>query len=398
MFPSIDMQLGGLAWLQQYLPIVDPIDPVKNPAYPATPQALQYRTAKAYDVTIAFKLTAAPSDPVTINIARLLFNRPDRNVVNGPWQFKFVPDKLATKKSAPPIASDETVQPIQSALDALKDAGLVFPINKTVAYGGQQISLLDIACDRDITYLTYRTDDGQPLVPSEISARNDTMAFLQADPAASPTYRRSRFRRRRRPSIGSPTTAFPPTTRKIYLQVGPGPAGGPTAGLGTPVPSLGGGGQTVHLPPVMPLSADLSPLAKLPAAQLFSGQKGQATGHGLQFQAVQLQRGYAVSTVEISTGTVNPKLLIQAKPPATPQDALTSLPKVTVDNQPVTVVENAVQAKDGVATDDLRIMNLTMKGILRVTLDRQYIDFVAGKQVHYANRPWTLTIDLAAIQ
>lgn len=396
-FPSVDMQLGGLTWLQQYFPIVKPIDPVKNPAYPATPQALQYKSAKAYDVTIAFKLKAAPSDPVTINIARLLFNKPERKVVNGPWQFEFVPDKLARKKPAPSIASDETVGNIQLALDALKDAGLVFPINKTVAYGGQQITLLDIACDRDITYLTYRTDDGQPIDPSEITGHNAKMAFLQPDLAASPIIPPL-------PVSASPTNVYwvafsglPAETRMIYLQLGPGRAGRPPVGLGTPVPNLNGGGKTVRFPRIAPLSVDLSPLAKLPAAQLISGQQGQATGHGMQFQAVQLRRGYAVSTVGISASTVDPKLLVPAKPPATPRDALTSMPQVTVDDQPVTVVENAVQARDGVATDDLRIMNLPNHGTLRITLDRQFVDFVSGRQVAYAKGPWMLTMDLAKI-
>lgn len=328
----------------------------------------------AYLETLRFTLTGDTSDPVSITIKQLPFQMRDgsANIIPGPWRFEFVPADLLMEK--------EGLSTIDPVIERLREAGLVFEINETVEVSGQEITLLRLAADRDITYLIYSTSDGRP------AAANFTlfpMGLSRDGLLDVPTPYRDGLQP---PWVGTSTpapaerwTAFsglPVGLDEIRVELMP-----------TMPSSPGGQGGLQHV--TVPL--DLEPLRAIHPATPLSAS---ATANGVEVRATTLSRGVAVTMLELTASVVDPAALV-AVDDTTVRAEWNQEVRAEVDGTPVPVIGGDAESRNGVATRTIRLFNLPTEGTLRLTLDWQYVNYISGAEsIPFARGPFELVIEL----
>lgn len=368
--PLTSMALDGLIWDQAFVG-----DERMVPAGGGTPIPVRGPPTgpiAGWTRTIPFRLAASADRPVTVEIRNLIFTSPPsgppRNIVKGKWRFSFTPTDIAQQVPAKQSATGPLA--IQAALDALRRASLVFSINKSFVVGGQDLTLLELAADRDITYLVYRTGDGQPAAARPMLAVNgipvDTLQLDSSLPAAHPT-----------PTIGPSTfwlayKGLPPETTEIRFDI-LGQFSDPP-GLGTPGPNLEGGSGPFPFPQfTMPI--DLSPLKA--AAAGAQPLRGSTAANGVKIEANRLMRGLVVSTIELNAMLEDKQSLVPDPGVAYPLTPST-LPKITatVNGTPLPVVGQEVDQEGEAATHFIHVFGLPAQGMLHLEISDEF--FLAG--------------------
>lgn len=290
-----------------------------------------------------------------------------------------------------PTAAPSGTAPIDQIVATLRPAGLVFEINQTIdVVGRQKITLLRLAADRDVTYVVYTTSDGQPAAADfaplaagrPLERYTDGFTFgADGMPSASPIEQWAAY------------SGISPDAREVQLRFLPT----------LPPPSWTPGTASIPVdqvvrPAGLTILVDLSGLRNLPAPER---PQASVTVNGVKVDAVRLTRGLAVSTLELSASVVDANALVPVDvtgpaDDATIREQIRTSVTATVDRRPVTVVGETGRARDGVASQSIRLLGLPEGGTLRVTLNRVSIDFTAGRQVAVARGPFELAIGLGA--
>lgn len=266
-------------------------------------------------------------------------------------------------------AEESTPERILAALD---DAGLVSNINQTVEVAGQQVQLLRLGVDRDVTLLEYQFPNGNP-VPLHFGLIDDLGNQLEEVTQSSETA-----------SSGTHWVQFDgvdPAASEVSIRFEVTPGAGAVEDLTVPV--------------------DLTAIQQLPEPYELSGTVVRTAG--VSVEVVSVRPGFAVSEIELQATVVDQtemRLVDWPAPGSQPQGSLLATPiAIWWDGQLLPLFNHWTSAQGtaqpGVGAGSNKGWDITAQvfgrvesGTLRTTLERIQLD-PSRSSSQYALGPWT---------
>lgn len=257
---------------------------------------------------------------------------------------------------------------MEDIMDALQQAGLVFPVDAHLQMDGQSVTLTRLAVDRTVTVVEYTAPVGQEGgAITLVDERGHELRALESGEMMT---------------LGG--VAGTSGTTSTHWDAFP--AIDPQSGS-VQIRFTSHRGQTLNTF----VDVDLSPLRALPPAEPLTAR---VTEHGVRVAAERLTPGAAVSAIRLTAQPVEPDQRVLRS--LSELAASTHKIIATVDGEPVPIVRTTVEPREGDGVSiDAQILGLPRQGTLALTLAWAQAAGPVASPDTVAAGPWTLTIDLA---